>query len=98
MTRIGRQSFDRNEASRLRILRRDLTRANGFSVLEHGARTAYADAATKFRARQRKRVAQHPDKRRVFLDVYDAFRAVDGNGDFAHGDPASDEAVALSLN
>src|SRR2546423_5452404 len=95
MTRVARKPFDRDEAAPFRFSRWDLTRAYRFPILENRARSANADAAPKFRPGHRKRIAQHPDERRVFLDVHDAFRAVDGNGDFAHGDRGSDEAVAL---
>lgn len=85
MTRVLGQSFDRHEIASLRLARGNLAGADRLPLLEDRARTANAHAAAKFRPGQRERVPQHPDQRRVIIDIRRALGAVDGEADFTHG-------------
>jgi hypothetical protein len=69
MTRVLRQSFDRDEIAALRLARRDLAGTDCLPLLENRARPANPHAAAKFRPRQGESVAQDPDERRIVVDL-----------------------------
>src|SRR5690348_16487390 len=64
-----RQEFDRLSCARAHGRDWDAATSNGRSGEVNRARAALSDAAAKLRSGQLERIAQHPEQRRVGIDV-----------------------------
>src|SRR5882762_1721626 len=73
----GTDSFDRSDALAGRGRDRRDARAHGLAVEVDRARAAQSEAATEFRAGHSEHIAQHPEQRRVVVDIDAAGFAVD---------------------
>src|SRR2546421_8819396 len=69
MTRVARQSFDRNEIAPLCVARGNLAGKDRLSILKDRTRTAGAHAAAKFCPGQGESVTQDPNQRGIVVNV-----------------------------
>src|SRR6266566_7515741 len=76
MRSIGRESFNRSEASPRGRGSGNLTSAHRFAIFQDCARAANADTATKLCAHQAERIPQNPQQRGIVIDIHLMVRAV----------------------
>src|SRR5579883_337821 len=83
MAAILRQAFDGGDLGVAH--RRNGQRAGALrlAIDQHGAGAAFSDAAAIFRTGEIEAVAQHPEERRIILDLDGVLLAVDGERDHA---------------
>src|SRR5208282_5643497 len=70
MAVVGREPFDRGDLCAIECADRHRTGTHRAAVDMHGAGATLRDTAAEFRASQTDHVAQHPEKRRIGLDIY----------------------------
>src|SRR3984893_6613917 len=81
MAAIGRQTLDGGYALRADGIHARDARADWLPIQVHGARTAQGHTAAELGAGQAQRVAQHPQQRRVGIDIHCGVLAVDAEPD-----------------
>jgi hypothetical protein len=91
MTRVRRQSFNRDKTARRGRRRRNLTRAHCFSILEHGTCAANADSAAKLCAGQSEIVTDEPKQWSIVVSFDNMSGPINREIDLAHdNDDGSD--------
>src|SRR5579863_2630222 len=95
MVVVRGEAFDGDHLRAIESTDRHRTGAHGGAVDMHRASTALRDTATEFCAGQTDHVAQHPEERRIGLDVDLPGCSVDVDGDHS-GSPPREATAALT--
>ena len=84
MTQIRRQSFDRDKITRRCLRSGNLTGAHCFSIFQHRACTANANAAAKFRAAQSEIITNQPKQWGIVVSFDNMSGPINREVDLAH--------------